>query len=162
MTETPHTACCLSPIGVLEIVGTPAGILAVRFLDELPAHASPTHPCLQPCLDQLAEYFAGRRTAFSVPLQLRGTPFQQRVWAEVLTIPYGATRSYLSIAESLGDPGAVRAVGAANASNPIPILVPCHRVIASDGSLAGYGGGLWRKRWLLEHEGRPAQPSLFG
>lgn len=101
---------------------------------------------------QLDEYFAGERLAFDLPLAPSGTPFQLRVWAALREIPYGATTSYGEIARHLGDPRATRAVGAANGRNPISIIVPCHRVIGASGSLTGFGGGLDRKRWLLEHE----------
>lgn len=102
---------------------------------------------------QLDEYFAGCRTRFELPLSPHGTPFQRRVWAALAEIPYGRTISYLELARSLGDERAVRAVGGANGKNPLPIVLPCHRVIGADGSLTGFGGGIERKRWLLEHEG---------
>jgi methylated-DNA-[protein]-cysteine S-methyltransferase len=101
----------------------------------------------------LDEYFLGHRESFSIPLDLQGTDFQKRVWAELLKIPYGTTISYKELAIRLGDIKCIRAAGTANGANPVSIIVPCHRVIGSDGSLVGYGGGLWRKRWLLEHEG---------
>jgi len=104
-------------------------------------------------LRQLSEYFAGTRREFDLPLRLQGSTFQQRVWRELLDIPYGATWSYGQLARRIGNPSASRAVGLANGRNPISILVPCHRVIGADGSLTGYGGGLERKRWLLAHEG---------
>jgi AraC family transcriptional regulator of adaptative response/methylated-DNA-[protein]-cysteine methyltransferase len=109
---------------------------------------------------ELDEYFAGKRETFSIPLLLDGTPFQTSVWRELLTIPFGATTSYDSIATRLEKPGAARAVGRANGDNRIAIIVPCHRVINADGSLSGYGGGKHRKRWLLAHEQRGAQLSL--
>jgi methylated-DNA-[protein]-cysteine S-methyltransferase len=102
---------------------------------------------------QLDEYFAGRRTRFELPLSPHGTPFQRRVWTALAEIPYGRTISYLELARSLGDERAVRAVGGANGKNPLPIVLPCHRVIGANGSLTGFGGGIERKRWLLEHEG---------
>ena len=108
---------------------------------------------------QLGEYFDGDRTAFDLPLHATGTPFQLRVWAALCEIPGGATWSYRQLAEHVGSPGAMRAVGAANGQNPISIVVPCHRVIGSDGSLTGYGGGLEAKRWLLAHES--TQSGLF-
>jgi methylated-DNA-[protein]-cysteine S-methyltransferase len=101
---------------------------------------------------QLDEYFAGRLTRFDIPLQLVGTDFQRRVWSELQRIPYGETISYGELARRVGNPAAVRAVGLANGRNPVAIIVPCHRVIGADGSLTGYGGGLSRKAWLLEHE----------
>jgi O-6-methylguanine DNA methyltransferase len=103
-------------------------------------------------LDQIAEYLAARRRQFDLPLDLRGTEFQHRVWAAVAAIPYGQTRTYAQVAQAIGKPPAVRAVGAANGANPLPLVVPCHRVIGSDGSLTGYGGGLDVKRRLLEME----------
>jgi len=102
---------------------------------------------------QLAEYFARTRTTFDVPLDPAGSAFQRRVWDALRAIPYGTTLSYSELARRLGDPRATRAVGAANARNPIPIIVPCHRVVGASGQLTGFGGGLDRKRWLLEHEG---------
>jgi methylated-DNA-[protein]-cysteine S-methyltransferase len=110
---------------------------------------------------QLAAYFAGERTAFDLPLAMRGTAFNLRVWAELRGIPYGETASYADVARRLGSPGAARAVGAANARNPIPIIVPCHRVVGADGSLTGFGGGIERKRWLLAHEARVGGSPLF-
>lgn len=108
---------------------------------------------------QLIEYFAGTRRDFDLPLRLQGTAFQQRVWRELTEIPYGETWSYGELAKRIDKPSASRAVGLANGSNPISILVPCHRVIGADGSLTGYGGGIERKRWLLAHEGlHPSQP----
>jgi len=101
---------------------------------------------------ELSEYFAGRRTSFDVPLAPRGTPFQQRVWAELVKIPFGTRATYGELARRIGRPAASRAVGAANGANPIAIVIPCHRVVGSDGSLTGYGGGLPLKRWLLAHE----------
>lgn len=152
-----------SPLGTIEISASEEGITAARFLNEdvLPLPASDAHPVLEEGVRQLDEYFRGERAAFSLPLQLAGTEFQVRVWQELRRIPFGVTRSYLDIAEALGDRNAVRAVGAANGQNPIAVIVPCHRVIGSDGSLTGYGGGLWRKEWLLAHEGHPAQQRLF-
>ncbi len=107
---------------------------------------------LQQAMQQLRQYFAGERVQFSCPLDLHGTPFQISVWQELYRIPYGETRSYTQIATAIGRPRAVRAVGAANGANPVAIIVPCHRVIGSNGSLTGYGGGLPTKRWLLSLE----------
>lgn len=117
---------------------------------------------LMPAAKQLKAYFAGKRTLFDLSLSSAGTDFQQRVWRAVAGIPYGKTMSYRQLACTLGSPGAVRAVAAANAKNPIWILIPCHRVIGSNGNLTGYAGGLWRKRYLLEHEGFLQKlPELF-
>ena len=109
-------------------------------------------PVLDEACRQLAEWFAGERTRFDLPLRASGTPFQLAVWKALREIPFGETRSYGEIAAGLGQPKAVRAVGAANGRNPIGIIVPCHRVIGADGALVGYGGGMERKRWLLGHE----------
>jgi len=106
---------------------------------------------------QLAEYFSGDRVEFDLPLAAEGTDFQRKVWRELCRIPYGETISYGDLARRIGQPGAARAVGLANGSNPLPIVVPCHRVIGADGSLTGFGGGIERKRWLLAHEARYAQ-----
>jgi methylated-DNA-[protein]-cysteine S-methyltransferase len=112
---------------------------------------------------QLTEYFAGERTEFDLPLAPEGTAFQRRVWTELCAIPYGTTISYGELARRIGQPTAARAVGLANGSNPLPLVVPCHRVIGADGSLTGFGGGIERKRWLLAHEKRHsrAMPDLF-
>jgi methylated-DNA-[protein]-cysteine S-methyltransferase len=113
----------------------------------------PTVGPLPAVLAQLDEYFTGRRREFDLNLRLEGTPFQRRVWAALMEIPYGATWTYIQLARRIDNPKASRAVGLANGRNPISILVPCHRVIGADGSLSGYGGGVERKRWLLAHEG---------
>lgn len=156
-----HTCTLITPIGALRITGTEAGISAITFLDD-PAPQSQSVPAaLADCVRQLEEYFAGARPAFTVELAPQGTPFERRVWAHLLDIPYGETRTYLQIAEAMGDRKTIRAVGRANGRNPLPIIIPCHRVIGSNGDLVGYGGGLWRKEWLLAHEGRPVQQALF-
>ena len=110
------------------------------------------HPVLDETIRQLGQYFAGERRTFELPLEFRGTDFQRQVWTTLLAIPFGETRSYLDVARSLGNPDAVRAVGAANGRNPISIIAPCHRVIGSSGALTGFGGGLEAKAWLLAHE----------
>ena len=141
-----------SPIGWIEIGGTAAAATSVRFVEERPpSHES--HATVVEAARQLAEYFAGHRRQFQVPISLQGTDFQRRVWEQVLAVPYGTLASYQDIADALGNPNATRAVGAANGQNPIAILVPCHRIVGSDGGLTGYGGGLWRKEYLLRHEG---------
>ena len=127
------------------------GLCALRFAaagEEMDAA-----PVLMQAERELEEYFAGRRTAFSVPLSMHGTPFQMAVWAALRAIPYGETRSYGELARRIGRPGACRAVGMANHVNPLPILVPCHRVVGADGHLTGYAGGLDVKKYLLELEG---------
>ena len=110
---------------------------------------------------QLQEYFIGKRTEFTFKLNPKGTEFQKKVWQELLQIPFGKTCSYLELSKKLGDVKAIRAVASANGKNPLWIVVPCHRVIGTDGSLTGYAGGLWRKKWLLEHENPIKQESLF-
>lgn len=142
-----------SKLGVLKITGSDSGVASIEFLDDGPVSDGPVAPCLQSCVTQLDEYFAGSRKTFSVKLNPHGTDFQKKVWQELLSIPYGGTASYLDIAHAIGNEKAIRAVGAANGQNPIPILIPCHRVIGSDGSLIGFGGGIWRKEFLLQHEG---------
>ena len=117
------------------------------------------HPAAKACAQQLAEYFAGTRDSFDLPLAPRGTPFQQRVWAEIARVPFGATITYAQLAARAGAPGAMRAAGAATGRNPLTILVPCHRIVGSDGALTGYAGGLERKRHLLELEWA-LQPAL--
>jgi methylated-DNA-[protein]-cysteine S-methyltransferase len=112
---------------------------------------------LKECIAQLDEYFRGKRRKFSVNLDLQGTRFQKRVWQALLKIPFGRTASYREVAKAVGNSKAVRAVGNANRVNPVAIIIPCHRVIGSDGSLVGYGSGLWRKRWLLAHEQKYAR-----
>jgi methylated-DNA-[protein]-cysteine S-methyltransferase len=113
---------------------------------------APDHPVLRLAIRQLGEYFAGARRRFDVPLEFRGTDFQRQVWSTLLTIPFAETRSYLDVARLVGNPAAVRAVGAANGRNPISIIAPCHRVIGTGGHLTGFGGGLEAKAWLLAHE----------
>ncbi|GAB4418520.1 MAG: methylated-DNA--[protein]-cysteine S-methyltransferase [Bacteroidia bacterium] len=141
-----------SPIGTIEITASEFGIRSLRFIDYPTYEIDPTQEHLLQCIGQLDEYFAGKRTHFTVPLDLQGTPFQRRVWQELVTIPVGGTVSYLDVAKAIESPDAVRAVGSACGSNQHWLLVPCHRVIGSDGKLTGYAAGLQRKRWLLEHE----------
>lgn len=143
-----------TPVGPVEISGTKEGITAVRFVPQTQASSAEIPSCLRDGLQQLEEYFAGRRTDFSLPLLPQGTPFQRQVWEKLRQIPCGQTVSYRELAAAVGRPRAVRAVGRANATNPVNIIVPCHRVIGSDGSLTGYGGGLERKEWLINHERR--------
>ncbi len=141
-----------SPIGILEISGTEEGITGVHFVDKK-VDPEPSIPLpLKDCCRQLYEYFVGDRKEFSLKLQLEGTSFQKKVWNQLLKIPFGKTMSYKDIARAIRNDRAVRAVGGANGRNHIAIIIPCHRVIAHDGTLGGYGGGLWRKEWLLEHE----------
>ena len=144
-----------TPIGQLRLVASLTGLQAVLWPgSERPDGAREgDSSILTETARQLDEYFAGARTAFSLPLELDGTPFQREAWLALADIPYGQTVSYAEQARRLGRPDAVRAVGAANGRNPVPIVLPCHRVIGSDGSLTGFGGGLGVKRALLQHEG---------
>jgi len=155
-----------SPLGRLTLHGDARGLTALRF----PGSGAPSGDAgraehvLAEAVRQLDEFFAGRRARFDVALQLAGTPFQRAVWTRLLEIPYGTTISYGAVARELGRPDRVRAVAAAVGRTPVPIVVPCHRVIGADGSLTGYGGGLDRKRWLLDLErrgagGRPPEPA---
>lgn len=141
-----------SPIGLIEVGATDAALVSLYFVETIRQPAA-SSPILTAVIEQLAQYFAGTRTTFTLPLHFVGTAFQQRVWQQLLTVPYGKTVPYQAIANALGNPKAVRAVGAANGQNPISLIAPCHRIIGSNGALTGYGGGLWRKEWLLKHEG---------
>ena len=150
-----------SPVGPLLLVGGPEGLAEIRFTPEgqMPTvdPAWERDPgALADAVGQLGEYFAGTRRDFTLALDPHGTPFQRAVWAALETIPYGATISYGTLARRIAKPKAVRAVGAANGQNPLPIVIPCHRVIGSDGSLTGYGGGLPIKRALLDLERQTA------
>ncbi|AKC85663.1 methylated-DNA--[protein]-cysteine S-methyltransferase [Pseudoxanthomonas suwonensis] len=160
-----------SPVGPLTIAASDAGLHAIEF----PSNRHPVrrdrdwregdHPLLRRAQAQLDEYFAGERRTFDLPLAPQGTPFQREVWFALAAIPYGETASYAQLAARVDRPSATRAVGAANGRNPLPIVLPCHRVIGADGSLTGFGGGLPTKRFLLELEGAlpretPA-PDLF-
>lgn len=155
------TAYLKTPIGTAEIVGDEDGIQSISMLDDDINTSINIPACLQDCFTQLDEYFAGTRSEFDLKLNPKGTDFQQKVWRELLNIPFGKTRTYLEQTKQLGDPKAIRAVASANGKNPIGIVIPCHRVIGSDGSLTGYASGIWRKKWLLEHESPVKQQSLF-
>jgi len=155
--ENIYRAYFKSKIGLLEITGTQKEILSVNFVSKKGPAGATLSPALKTCLRQLDEYFRGKRRKFSIRLGLHGTAFQKRVWGELLKVGYGKTASYRDIAIAAGRPKAVRAVGNTNRLNPVSIIVPCHRIIGSDGNLVGYGGGLWRKEWLLEHEQRKAK-----
>ena len=152
-----------TPLGILEISGTNTFITSVLFVEDTAGEPETIPPVLQQCRQELQEYFAGKRKTFDVLLKPEGTGFQKKVWNELKKIPYGDTVSYSTIAKKLRNPDAVRAVGLANGKNPIAIILPCHRVIGEDGKLTGYSGGLWRKQWLLEHEGNISgnKPTLF-
>jgi len=153
-----------APVGRLEITATEQALLSIHFADarkkpgpgrpETPASCAP----IAQCIEELAAYFSGERQVFSVPYQVQGTAFQQKVWQALTAIPYGETITYGQQALRLDNPKAARAVGLCNGSNPLVIVVPCHRVIGANGSLTGFGGDLWAKQWLLAHEKRYAQP----
>ncbi len=149
-----------TPLGTVKIEGDENGISVISIADE--GEVSAAIPAvLQEGVSQLQEYFNGKRTDFNLKLNPKGTEFQQKVWQALLDIPFGKTISYLDLSKKLGDVKAIRAVASANGKNPLWIVVPCHRVIGTDGSLTGYAGGLWRKKWLLEHENPSIQQSLF-
>ncbi len=150
-----------TPVGTLRIKGDKEGIIEIIFLNEEIPETIVIPEVLEDAIYQLKEYFEKKRTTFSFALNLQGTDFQKRVWTNLLDIPFGKTASYLDMAKRLGDPKVIRAAASANGKNPISIVIPCHRVIGSDGSLTGYGGGLHRKKWLLEHESPSPQQSLF-
>lgn len=142
-----------SPIGTIEITGNEEGIASLYFVDTKKEDVPQiVDAALKECVYQLDEYFKGIRKEFGLKLNPQGSEFQKKVWNELHTVPFGKTASYLQISKQIGDPNATRAVGNANGSNPISIIIPCHRVIGSNGKLTGYGGGLWRKEWLLKHE----------
>ncbi|NAS31749.1 methylated-DNA--[protein]-cysteine S-methyltransferase [Flavobacteriaceae bacterium R38] len=150
-----------TPVGTLRIKGDEQGITEIIFLNEDIPETTVFPEVLEDAVYQLKEYFEKKRTTFSFTINLQGTDFQKRVWRNLLNIPYGKTASYLDMAKRLGDPKVIRAAASANGKNPISIVIPCHRVIGSDGSLTGYGGGLHRKKWLLEHESPSPQQTLF-
>ncbi len=158
-----------SPVGRLALVAGDVGLVAILWENDDPrrvplgpGRTSRDHPVLRAAEGQLREYFAGERRAFDLPLDFRGTEFQRRVWGELLKIPFGETRSYGAIARTLGDPGASRAVGAANGRNPISIVAPCHRVIGATGKLTGFAGGVEAKAFLLRLEGSLEDESAAG
>ena len=165
--EILHYATIPGPLGPLLLAASARGLTTLHFARDSSFPPRSEHyswiespPHLARYAAQLAEYFAGNRRNFDLPLDLRGTDFQLRCWRELLRIPYGQTRSYAKLAHAAGAPAAVRAVGAANGANPIAIIVPCHRVIASNGTLHGYGGGLDAKAFLLRLEGALGQDQL--
>jgi methylated-DNA-[protein]-cysteine S-methyltransferase len=148
-----------SPLGLLRISATDTYIREISFIDTLEGAGNEAEELKGPipyiliqCIEQLIQYFQGQRRVFELPVHQEGTEFQQRVWNELAGISFGKTISYLEQSRQLGDTGAIRAVAAANGRNNISIVVPCHRVIGSKRDLVGYGGGLWRKKWLLDHE----------
>jgi methylated-DNA-[protein]-cysteine S-methyltransferase len=155
MSSRLHKIDYESPIGVLEIMGTEEAIFSIMF-DERDRIVNPiqeeTPKVLELCCNQLDEYFKGERSEFTFPYILEGTAFQKAVWNALIGIHYAKTGSYKDIAVSIGNEKAIRAVGSANGRNRLSIVIPCHRIIGSNGTLTGYAGGLWRKEWLLHHE----------
>lgn len=150
-----------TPIGTLKIEGDTEGVSGITFV-EIPAQdATSINANTQVAVDELKEYFFQNRKSFTFLLHPKGTQFQQKVWNQLQTIPHGKTISYQQIANQLGDPKVIRAAASANGKNPLAIVIPCHRVIGSDGSLTGYAGGLHRKKWLLAHESPVKQGTLF-
>lgn len=157
--STTYTTYYHSPVGVLKISGTEDYISEVSFHDKTQkteGGKKSLPPMLIQCIEQLIQYFNGERRNFELPINQPGTPFQQGVWSELTQIPFGRTISYLELARKTGDNKATRAVANANGKNNVAIIIPCHRVIGSNKELVGYGGGLWRKKWLLEHEAKVA------
>ncbi|MBC3758427.1 methylated-DNA--[protein]-cysteine S-methyltransferase [Hyunsoonleella sp. SJ7] len=156
-----ETCIITSPLGFTKIIGDSNGIASVTVLnsEEIPTDIIPE--ILEDCVIQLNEYFDGTRKHFNLKLNPQGTDFQKGIWKLLEAIPYGKTTTYLELSKTYGDEKAIRAVANANGKNPLWIIVPCHRVIGSDGSLTGYAGGLRRKQWLLEHESPYKQQSLF-
>jgi len=149
-----------TPLGIAELSGDSNGLASVKVLDDgIVTSEIPLE--LKTATEQLASYFKGALKEFNLQLNPQGTDFQKKVWKKLEEIPYGSTTSYLQLSRDLGDEKAIRAVAAANGKNPLWIIVPCHRVIGSDGSLTGYAGGLYRKKWLLDLENPPKQQSLF-
>ena len=154
------TAYIKTPLGIATIIGDENGVSEISVSQE--GEVSIIIPAvLQEAVLQLQDYFEKKRTSFDFKINLKGTEFQQKVWKGLLEIPFGKTMSYMELSKNMGDAKAIRAVASANGKNPLWIVIPCHRVIGTDGSLTGYAGGLWRKKWLLEHENPSTQQSLF-
>ncbi|MFC6097490.1 methylated-DNA--[protein]-cysteine S-methyltransferase [Flavobacterium qiangtangense] len=150
-----------TPLGTAVISGDENGISSISIFDDEREISSIIPDELQEVCQQLQDYFNGKRIDFTFKLNPSGTEFQKRVWQGLLEIPFGKTMSYQELSVKLGDVKAIRAVASANGKNPLWVVVPCHRVIGTDGSLTGYAGGLWRKKWLLDHENPVKQQSLF-
>ena len=150
-----------TPLGTASIHGDEQGLQRFELEDDATPLTQEIPDTLQEAAKQVQQYFNKQRTTFDLKLNPQGTDFQKRVWNQLLSIPYGKTSTYLEMAQNLGDPKCIRAAASANGKNPLWIIIPCHRVIGSDGSLTGYAGGLWRKQKLLEHEGMAVQQRLF-
>ena len=148
-----------SPIGMLKISGTESYISEVSFYDKVERAEGKKKnlpPLIIQCVEQLIQYFQGARREFDLPIHQPGTKVQQGVWSEIITVPFGKTISYFELARKTGDTKAIRAVGSANGKNNVAIIIPCHRIIGANRELVGYAGGIWRKKWLLEHEAKLA------
>jgi methylated-DNA-[protein]-cysteine S-methyltransferase len=155
--ETLYCTYYKSPIGLIKITGTEHYIDSISFVDdEEMKEACTSNILLNGCVEELIEYFNGVRKSFDIPVHQQGTAFQEKVWSELLNIRCGRTITYMELAKKLGDPKAIRAAASTNGKNKLCIVVPCHRVVGSNQTLVGYAGGLWRKKWLLEHENRMA------
>jgi methylated-DNA-[protein]-cysteine S-methyltransferase len=150
-----------NPLGTARISGNKEGITEIQILDEEIPTSKEIPDFLQSAAQQLDDYFKGNRQEFDLTLNPKGTSFQQKVWKALSEIPFGKTCSYLELSRKLGDAKAIRAVASANGKNPLWVVIPCHRVIGSDGSLTGYAGGLHRKQWLLNHENNTSQLTMF-
>ena len=151
-----------TPVGIAEISGATGGIQSITILNKNALNDSDNIPeCVLEGKEQLQEYFQKKRTSFDLKLDPSGTDFQKKVWGVLSGISYGKTCSYLDIAKKLGNPKVIRAAASANGRNPLWIVIPCHRVIGSDGTMTGYAGGIWRKKWLLDFENPVKQQSLF-
>jgi len=160
-----YTVHYVSPLGILQLQEEEGKLTAVLFMNDSPMKETETtsSAVLHETIRQLDEYFAGKRITFDLPLNPSGTGFQQKVWQQLLQIPFAETMTYLHMAKRLGNVKSIRAAASANGKNPLAIIIPCHRVVGADGKLTGYAGGLHRKQWLLEHEAKAAgkQSTLF-
>ena len=156
-----ETAYIATPTGTAEIKGDENGIYSVSISDAEQKVSETIPEILKLAAAQLEEYFSGGRQDFNLKLNAVGTEFQKKVWKIILEIPFGKTISYMELSKIFGDVKAIRAIASANGKNPLWIFIPCHRIIGADGSLTGYAGGLWRKKWLLEHESPNKQQILF-
>jgi methylated-DNA-[protein]-cysteine S-methyltransferase len=141
-----------SPLGYIEVSASEKEIISLNFIESTEAIPEKENDIIKQCIKELDAYFKGTLNIFTIPISMKGTAFQNNVWNELLNIPYGETISYAELSRRIKNPLAIRAVGTANGCNPLSIVVPCHRVIGSNGKLIGYSGGLWRKKWLLDHE----------
>ncbi len=154
-TSDSYTFNYNSPVGIINITSDHQFITSITFKNSNQPTTT-SNFVIDNCIQQLDEYFSGKRIQYDLPIKLKGTEFQKNVWLQLLKIPFGTTISYLKLAQQLGDEKKIRAVGTANGSNNFCVVIPCHRVIGSDGSLTGFAGGLWRKKWLLAHENKYA------